>query len=370
MPHAGKLPGRSTLSLALLLAIASGPIAAQETTAGSGSRDRQSSLRGPLLLFDEGTFFVNDTLITSDYPTAPDTAAPVPGSFVVNQMFVHYRIPLQQRHKVPIVLVHGGGLTGVTYESTPDGREGWATFFTRHGFPVYVVDFPGRGRAGFNPTAINQGRQEDDPSVVPEIRRTTAEGAWTAFRFGPEFGVEFPHVKYPLEELQQFSAQGVPSTDVTLEGGSLQQAPLALAKLLDRIGPAIVVVHSQSGPFADILVALRPGLVKATINVEGSQSRIPTDEEIAAYESVPDLEVFGDNVIGNLVSTGQPRYDARKAVVERINAAGGDASIVMLPEIGLHGNTHMLMQDENNLRIANWLLDWIREKVEGRRQSE
>jgi pimeloyl-ACP methyl ester carboxylesterase len=284
-------------------------------------------------------------------------------------MYVHYRIPLQQRHTLPIVLVHGGGLTGVTYESTPDGREGWATFFTRHGFPVYVVDFPGRGRAGFNPTAINQARQEDDLSLVPEIRRTTAEGAWTAFRFGPEYGVEFPNQKFPLEAAQQFSAQGVPYTDVTLEGGALQQAPAALAKLLDTIGPAIVLVHSQSGPFADILVGLRPELVKGTINVEGNQLRIPTEEEIAAYRNVPDLEVFGDFVTGNPVSTGEPRYLGRKAVVERINAAGGDASIVMLPEIGLVGNTHMLMQDKNNLKIANWLVDWIHEKVEGRHQS-
>jgi pimeloyl-ACP methyl ester carboxylesterase len=368
MPYAGTLPGRTTRSLALLLAVATGSAAAQET-AGDGAHERHSSLRGPLLLFDEGTFFVNDTLITSDYPTSPDTVAPVPGSFVINQMFVHYRIPLQQRHKLPMVLVHGGGLTGVTYESTPDGREGWATFFTRHGFPVYVVDFPGRGRAGFNPTAINRGRQEDDLSLVPEIRRTTAEGAWTAFRFGPAYGAEFPHQKFPLEALQQFSAQGVPSTDVTLEGGALQQAPLALAKLLDRIGPAILVVHSQSGPFADILVGLRPELVKGTINVEGNQLRIPTEEEIAAYRNVPNLEVFGDFVIGNMVSTGQPRYDGRKVVVERINAAGGDARIVMLPEIGLVGNTHMLMQDENNLKIANWMLDWIHEKVERRHQS-
>jgi pimeloyl-ACP methyl ester carboxylesterase len=369
MSHHLRSLERSTLPFALLLAVAWGPLPAQEATSESGTHGRHSSLRGPLLLFDEGTFFVNDTLITSDYPTAPDTVAPTPGSFVINQMFVHYRIPLQQRHKTPLVLVHGGGLTGVTYESTPDGREGWATFFTRHGFPVYVVDFPGRGRAGFNPTAINQGKQEDDISVVPEIRRTTAEGAWTAFRFGPAYGEEFPHQKFPLEALQQFSAQGVPSSDVTLEGGSLQQAPVALAKLLDKIGPAIVLVHSQSGPFADILVALRPGLVRGVINVEGSQGRIPTDEEIAAYEDVPDLEVFGDFVIDNPVSTGQPRYDGRKAVVDRINAAGGDAAIVMLPEIGLNGNTHMLMQDKNNLRVANWLLDWIHEKVERRHQS-
>ncbi len=44
---------------------------------------------------------------------------------------------------------HGGGLSGVTYETTPDGREGWQTLFLRKGFKVYTSDAVERGRSGF-----------------------------------------------------------------------------------------------------------------------------------------------------------------------------------------------------------------------------
>lgn len=331
---------------------------------GVHAHDRlpKSTLGSPLVLRDEGIFFVNASAVTSNFPSVPATGAPVPGTIVINQMYVHYRIPMSPK-KLPIVLVHGGGLTGSSYETTPDGREGWATYFVRKGYSVYVVDFPGRGRAGFNPTVINQAKYESNPAVLPaSINRTTAQAAWVNFRFGPSFGTPYPNVLFPVESMLDFGSQGVPGADTTLEGGSLQQAPAALAALLDKIGPAILFVHSQSGPFADRLVEMRPKLVKAVINVEGSQSVTPTDAQIAAYKDIPDLELFGD-FVDSPVSTGKPRYDARKIVVDRINAAGGKATILALPELGMYGNTHMLMQDKNNLKIASFLLKWIARNV-------
>ncbi len=327
-----------------------------------------ASIGGPMLLQDEGMFFVNGEAATTNFPSVPAAGAPVPGTIVTKQMYVHYRIPYTPFKKpgtYPIVLVHGGGLTGMSYETTPDGREGWATYFTRKGFPTYVVDFPGRGRAGFDPTSINQAKYESNPALLPSsINRTTAEAAWTTFRFGPTYGTPYPGTQYPVAAMEAFGAQGVPGTDVTLSGGALVNNPIALSALLDKIGPAIVVVHSQSGPNADALVGMRPNLVKGVINVEGSQNGpVPTAAQIAAYRNVPDLELFGDNVQGNPASTGQARYNARLAVVNSINAAGGKAAIVQLPEVGLHGNTHMLMQDKNNLQVADFLVQWINQNV-------
>jgi hypothetical protein len=43
------------------------------------------------------------------------------------------------------------------------------------------------------------------------------------------------------------------------------------------------------------------------------------------------------------------------------NAAGAKAEV--LPDIGIKGNTHMLMQDDNSLDIADILLDWIGKHV-------
>ncbi|MDR3564196.1 MAG: lysophospholipase [Negativicutes bacterium] len=328
--------------------------------------DARRSLGGPLLLADEGVLFVNGKMIASNYPTAPDKGEPPSGEYAVNQMYVHYRIPVKMEHKYPIVMVHGSGLTGVTYETTPDGREGWATYFTRMGFAVYVVDHPGRGRSGFDPAAINQAKMGkfDLAKISGGIPRWTIEMMWPVFRFGPKYPEAYPDSQYPLEALAALSAQGVPQTELLLDGGAIGTTPPALAALLDEIGPAILLVHSQSGPFADRVVGMHPNLVKGVINIEGNQLTIPTDAEIAAYQTVPEIEVFGDHVIGSPVSTGQNRYDVRSAVVARINAAGGEAQILQLPEIGLHGNSHMMMQEKNNLQIADYLIKWIKEKVE------
>ena len=144
-------------------------------------------------------------------------------------------------------------------------------------------------------------------------------------------------------------------------------APPALAALLDRIGPAIVISHSLGGPHTDLLVGLRPNLLKGVINLEAVQAPVRATQIVAAYTGFPSLELFGDNVLGNPVSTGQPRYDARSALVNRINAAGGDAEVVLLADKGFIGNTHMLMQETNNLKIADWLIRWIDKNVETRR---
>jgi pimeloyl-ACP methyl ester carboxylesterase len=323
-----------------------------------------TSLRGPLNLADEGMFFVNGQATITSHPGPSAIGAPTPGTIVVNQMYVHYRIPQQLTGPYPIVLVHGGGLTGMSYETTPDGREGWATYFVRKGYAVYVVDHPGRGRSGFDSTPINRAAAESPaPANAPRISRTTADLAWPAFRFGPKYGEPFKDSQFPADAALAFGAQGVPSAEVTLTGGAMGTAPAALAALLDRIGPAILFVHSQSGPFADALVTLRPKHLKAVVNVEGSQAIVPTDGQVAGYKGIPLLELFGDYLDVPAV-TGGPRYAARKAVVDRINKIeGGRAAIVSLPDVGMRGNSHMVMQDRNNLQVADYLLEWLGKNV-------
>ncbi|WP_148213137.1 hypothetical protein [Methylocella silvestris] len=223
----------------------------------------------------------------------------------------------------------------MSWETTPDGREGWATYFTRHGFKVYVVDFPGRGRAGFNVTPINQAKFTQDVSGQPSLSRTGLESAWIAFRMGPSDFVPFPGVQAPEatatglnEEIaEQFSAQGVPNGESTLDPVSSVTVPASIDALLDKIGPSILMVHSQAGTFADNAVAGRPGLVKMMIHVESNCGALSA-AAIAAYKQVPNvLYIHGDNVVGNPASTGQPRLTLCTAAQTAINAAGGRATL-------------------------------------------
>ena len=87
-------------------------------------------------------------------PGGPLTKLDPNGQYMVEQMYVQYFLPKQRKGKLPLLMWHGGGLTGVTYESTPDGREGWLNLFVRKGWDVYVSDAVERGRAGFAPPDV------------------------------------------------------------------------------------------------------------------------------------------------------------------------------------------------------------------------
>src|SRR3978361_711125 len=82
-------------------------------------------------------------------PGGPQTKLDPNGQYMVEQMYVQYFLPKNKKGKLPLLLWHGGGLTGVSSESTPDGREGWANFFIRKGWDTYVSDAVERGRSGF-----------------------------------------------------------------------------------------------------------------------------------------------------------------------------------------------------------------------------
>src|SRR5580765_1189811 len=179
------------------------------------------TLGGPLTLEDEGSFFVNGKVVTSQHPGASLVTGPAaPGRITVNQMYVHYRIP-GSRKGPALVLVHGSNHSGVTYETTPDGREGWATYFARKGFPVYVVDHSGRGRSGFNPTTINRARAESNAAWLPDLQIAPRERAWYFFLIGATYPTPFPGSQFPVEAFDQYTAQLVPNAEATLPGAGV-----------------------------------------------------------------------------------------------------------------------------------------------------
>src|SRR5215813_1399494 len=151
--------------------LVSAALLASACTAGAAAA---GSLGGPLELQDEGSFFIGGHSVHSEHPGTPNTGGAGPGQIMINQMYVQYRIP-RTVSGPPIVMVHGSGHTGVTYETTPDGREGWATYFVRKNFPVYVVDHSGRGRSGFDPTPINRAKADTNVALLPDIPLTTRE---------------------------------------------------------------------------------------------------------------------------------------------------------------------------------------------------
>jgi pimeloyl-ACP methyl ester carboxylesterase len=324
----------------------------------SGATAMAGSLGGPLELQDEGSFFVGGVTVTSAHPGTSAFAAAQPGTITINQMYVQYRIPKAVGGPA-LVLVHGSGHTGATYETTPDGREGWATYFARKGFPVYVVDHSGRGRSGFDPTAINRARAESNAAGLPDIQIPARERAWYFFRIGAAYPTPFPGSQFPVEAFDQYTAQLVPNAEATLAGGGANTVR-ALAALVDKIGPAVMLVHSQSGAYGMDLVRARPDKLLALVNIEGNCAPVTAEEVAKVFAKVPLLAVWGDYSRGAPGPNGDARRNGCSATVDAVKGSGGAATFLLLPDAGQPGNSHMLMMDRNNLAIADLIIDWLR----------
>jgi len=311
--------------------------------------------QAPLILAKQGSFFVNAQQLATSFTRGSGT--PAPGHISVKAMYVQYQIPQEGSPTAyPIILVPGAAHTAKTYEETPDGRMGWAEHFVRKGLPTYVVDLSGRARSGFDPSATNRARLEGKPELVPNFWMFSNEMAWIAFRFGPTPFIPHENTRFPVSAQEQYFAQLIPNTETSYpEGG--QNTIDALAALLDRIGPAVILVHSLSGVYGMGAAIARPGLVKAVVSIEPRNCEVAR-ADLHVLARVPLLTLFGD-LFDDDVDDWPGRMAECVDTVSRIKSIGGTAENIYLPDAGIMGNSHMLMMDTNNLQLADLILDWL-----------
>ena len=347
-------------------------IVAALTALGTGSSVLAQALKDvqtsdtPLVLKAQGSFFVGGDKVEQTQGELGDLG---PGGHIaVNQMYVRYMVPQGGDGNVPVVMVHGATLTGKSWETTPDGRMGWDEYFVRRGHPVYVPDQVGRGRSGFNQAVFNNVRAGSAPSTsLPRWLRFSNEGVWPNFRFGLKPGQPYPDTQFPVTAVDELSKQGVP--DVSF-GGIPTPNPTfkALSDLAAQLNGAVLMGHSQSGSFPLAAALLNPAAMKGLVLVEpGTCPANYTAEQIATLAKVPMLVVFGDyrdTPTGiQALPSWQTRFEACQAMIGRIKEAGGQAQMLSPAEIGTRGNSHMIMQDKNNLQVADLILKWIGERV-------
>ncbi|MSO72055.1 MAG: hypothetical protein EXQ84_00390 [Rhodospirillaceae bacterium] len=173
------------------------------------------------------------------------------------------------------------------------------------------------------------------------------------FRIGPAFGTPYPDTQFPLEAKGQYFAQLVPMTD----GSTTNDTPKGLAALVDRIGPAIIFGHSMSGVLVLQAAEMRPDLVKVVVLLEASSCAVDAAKLKTVWAHIPVLTIWGDHIDAD-PGRGRQREQCQ-ALVASINAAGGHASLISLPAIGIKGNGHIMIVEKNNLQIAGLVEDWL-----------
>lgn len=329
--------------------------------------------RKPLVIDRQGSFAVGGTTITEPGTFDLNNALKPQGqTFHGDHAYAFYQIPVKAR-KYPLVFLHGAGQSKKTWETTPDGREGFQHIFLRRGFGVYLIDQPRRGDAGRS-------------TVAASITPTPDEQFWfTQFRIGnyPDY---FPDVQFPKDtaSLEQFFRQMTPNTG----GFDADVISDAVSALFDKIGNGILVTHSQGGG-PGWFTAIKNDRVKAVVAYEPYSSFLfPEGElpepikssglfgelkgqevplsEFLRLTKIPIVIYYGDNIAKEPTDVWNKDHWRSGLEMARIWAAtvnkhGGDATVIHLPEIGVNGNTHFPFSDLNNLEIADLLSQWLKQ---------
>ena len=315
--------------------------------------------RGNLTLRDFGSFHVGGRTATLSGQPVKEImltpgGAPVKvdpnGNYILESVYVQYFLPAQRRGAYPLLLWHGGGLTGVEFETTPDGRPGWLDYFVRQGWDTYNSDAVERGRAGFPPPGVFQS----DPMFVTvgrpfeQFRIGAGPGSWND---DPAKRKQLPGSQFPMEGYDNFIRQQSPrwvTTDEAILRGYIAE--------IDRVCPCVIIFHSQAGQFGFRAAQARPDKVKALVAVEPSGFGEP--DKVAALKNIPTLVVYGD-FIDQDARWPTIRANGLKWVNEQ-RKAGGHVDVIQLPDIGIHGNGHMMVMEKNNLEVAGVIQEWLK----------
>ncbi len=344
--------------------------------------------QAPLVLARTGHFFVG-----GDYVETAD------GHVMSGQMYVREGVPAEVTRPYPVVMIHGMGQTGTNYEGTPDGREGWAQNFVRAGYAVYVVDQPARGRSAYH---------VDVDGPTPRGAIATAHGIakrFTSPAAHDTFGRAPLHSQWPgegrlgdplFDEFFRSQVAAVP----TATGRPELLTKAAGAALLDRIGPAVLLTHSQSGSFGWQIADARPSLVKAilaiepalapTVPVSGSSASpygltmtpityapplADSSELVRVEQTVPDepdleccwiqaeparkLPNLAGIPIAIVIAEASPQSHTGHCTAKFLTQAGVANDFIRLEVAGIRGNGHMMMLEKNSAEVAEFLVRWL-----------
>ena len=353
---------------------------------------------GPITIAKQGYFFVGGKYVEK-----------AGEKVLAGHAYIEYQIPQNRTQPYPIVMIHGCCSAGSSWNGTPDGRDGWVQYFLTKGYAVYVMDQVGRGRAAYVESVYGQ----NNPKAPKFVEREFI--AYERYNLFPQAKL---HTQWPGEGVvgdplfDQFQAMMEPDfKDRTLREVFNREAGAAL---LDRIGPAILMAHSQAGIYSWGIANDRAKLVKGMIMIEAAGSafhevalkgppdwfkdeglskpwgftRTPVDfDPPLAKDQYPDIEQQAKADAPDLALCWRQKEPARK--LPRLTGipimlvhgegsfamptahcgsafltqAGVPNDFVKLADFGIHGNGHFMMLEKNNLEVAAVIADWLSKNV-------
>jgi len=330
----------------------------------------------PVTIEDQGSFMAGGKIITAagNFNTTKNPRDLSGNTLHGDHAYCFYQIPAKSK-KFSLIFLHGYGQSGKSWETTPDGRDGFQNIFLQKGYKTFIVDQPRRGRAGRS-------------TVSGNISATPDDQLWYYnFRIG-EYPNFYENVSFPrdAEAVRQFFMQMTPDT------GSYPSDEIisdAMVEVFEKAGEGILITHSAGGgpgwttaiksDKVRAVIALEPGTFPFPENelpaVEETTSPFPAVGQKVSLENflkltkIPVVVYFGDNIpTGNKTvenwgfDNWRTRLNLAKNWQKVMQKYGGDCEIIYLPDIGVKGNTHFLMADLNNQEVADVMENWLKSK--------
>jgi len=327
-------------------------------------------------------------------------------------MYVETWVPKDIRHPYPMVFVTGGGGQGAySLLQTPDGRPGWAYDFVNQGYTVYMMDYPGQGRAAFVPGV--------DGTLTPPRSGPLMEEVWTGGR-----PPSTPQSSWPQAKKYTQWPSGAPNKgkmgDPVFDYFAKTELPIVVSpnnaqmitddvvQLLDLIGqPVILMLNSGVAASGWAVADARPKLVKGIVAAEPVAPPVenaergstgpgrlwgvsglplhyaPAVKEPSELRPVQEEKADGPGLIPcwiqqepahKLVNlqgipvlevSGEASYHRpySHCVAKWLNQAGVKATFVRLEDVGLPGNGHQFMSEKNSAGISKFFMSWLDKNV-------
>ncbi len=327
----------------------------------------------PVTIQDQGSFMAGGTVITADGKYNFNDPKDFSGQTLHgDHAYCFYQIPVNAK-KYSLIFLHGYGQSGKSWETTPDGRDGFQNIFLERGYKTFIVDQPRRGRAGQSTEPYNFSAKPDDQLWYYNFRIGVYPNVYD--------GVQFPRDEKSIE---QFLHQMTPSfpTDQKI----IADAMLAV---MEKAGDGILITHSAGGgpgwetairsDKVKAVIALEPGTFPFPENelpeVEETTSPFPAKgqsvlmEDFMKLTKIPIVVYFGDNIPSGdkpfdkwNLDNWRTRLNLAKKWEHVMKKYGGDVEIVCLPDVGVNGSTHFMMSDLNNVEVANVMENWLKSK--------
>lgn len=306
---------------------------------------------GPLVIATQGAFAAGGKI----------NGDPATTSLHCDHGVVEYQIPPQAR-SVNLLMWHSA--SAVAWQRRWDGGEGFQSIFLRRGYPVYLWDGPRVGRAnwGCAETTYTPGVRADQQNFV-------------AWRFGLTYPHWFDDVQFPKGDADAWNQAMRARYQEFDTVANAQLESDAAAALADRIGPTVALTNSAGGLRA-LLTALKSDNIKAIVAYEnvgwvypkGEGPNVPEGpfgpvevplEEFRKLTRLPIQIVWGDNIEPSAVY--KARVEQSQRFAEIVNKYGGQAQVLLLPDAGLKGNTHLPFADLNNVAVADLLSKFLKD---------